>query len=296
MTAQPNWPVAIIGSGDVGSDLMRKITNGGGPLTMGAMADGIDGLSDLSDVKLVFDTRDVAHPDDWARLADNGIRVLGLTPAGAAPYCVPAVNLDAHLDAPTLHLGTWAAQATVPIVAAVALSGIVSYAEAVSSLSTKSAGPGARADIDGFTESTAQALQVVAGAERAKAVLILNPAEPPMVLRNTVFCLVDDVEGGPAQRQRIETDVLAMVDKVSAYVPGYRLKHRVQFETFGAYNSLYIPETGKFTGTKVTVLLEVAAAADHLPVHAGNIDLITSAAKVTAVRIADASETIGAPS
>jgi acetaldehyde dehydrogenase len=144
----------------------------------------------------------------------------------------------------------------VPIVAAVAQSGIVSYAEIISSISAKSAGPGTRANIDEFTETTSAALQVVGGARRGKAVMILNPADPPILMRNTVYCLVD----GDVDNQRIEGDVVAMVEKVNAYVPGYRLKQRVQFETFSADNPLYIPETGKFTGTRVTVLLEIAGA------------------------------------
>jgi acetaldehyde dehydrogenase len=187
---------------------------------------------------------------------------------------------------------TCGGQATVPIVAAVAQSGIVSYAEIVSSISSKSAGPGTRASIDDFIETTATALQVIGGAQRGKAVMILNPADPPVLMRNTIYCLVD----GDADHQRIETDVLAMVDAVSTYVPGYRLKQRIQFETFSASNPLYIPETGKFTGTRVTVLLEVAGAADYLPAYAGNLDIMTSAAKATAERIAThAFETAGAP-
>jgi acetaldehyde dehydrogenase len=180
----------------------------------------------------------------------------------------------------------------VPIVAAVAESGIVSYAEIVSSISAKSAGPGTRASIDEFIETTSTALQVVGGAQRSKAVMILNPADPPVMMRNTVYCLVD----GDADHQRIENDVLAMVERVQSYVPGYRLKQSIQFETFGSQNPLYIPETGKFTGTRVTVLLEVAGAAHYLPAYAGNLDIMTSAAKTTAERIAaHATEIAGAP-
>jgi len=171
-------------------------------------------------------------------------------------------------------------------------SGIVSYAEIVSSISSKSAGPGTRANIDEFTETTSTALQVVGGAQRGKAVMIINPADPPVLMRNTVYCLVD----GDADHEAIENDVLAMVDKVKSYVPGYRLKQRVLFETFSAERPLYIPETGKFTGTRVTVLLEVTGAAHYLPAYAGNLDIMTSAAKSTAERMAThASETAGAP-
>jgi acetaldehyde dehydrogenase len=182
--------------------------------------------------------------------------------------CVPAVNLDDHLDAPHVNIGTFSAQAAVPIVAAIGQSGIVSYAEVVASISAVSADPAARATIDESNEATTVALRVVGGARRAKSVLLLNPADPPIPMRCTVFCLVD----GNTDQARIEADVRAMVDRVRTYVRGYRLKHGVQFETFGADNALHIPETGKFIGTKVTVLLEVAGAT-------GNIDIMTAAAR-----------------
>jgi acetaldehyde dehydrogenase len=317
MTTQSKWPVAIIGSGNIGTDLVIKIARADGPLTVAAMAGidpdsdglaraarmgvpttagGVDGLLAMrhfGDIRLVFDATSAgAHRANWAKLADTGVRMLDLTPAAIGPYCVPVVNLDDHLDAPNLNMVTCGGQATVPIVAAVAQSGIVSYAEIVSSISARSAGPGTRASIDDFIETTATALQVVGGAQRGKAVMILNPAEPPVLMRNTVYCLVD----GDTDHRQIETDVLAMVDSVSTYTPGYRLKQRIQFETFSATNPLYIPETGKFTGTRVTVLLEVAGAADYLPAYAGNLDIMTSAAKATGERIAiHATETAGAP-
>jgi acetaldehyde dehydrogenase len=307
MTAQHEWPVAIIGSGNIGTDLMIKILRSDGPLTVAAMvgidpnsdglaraarmgvqttADGVDGLLAMpkfADIKLVFDATSAgAHQANWAKLADTGVRMLDLTPASIGPFCVPTVNLDDHLDAPNLNMVTCGGQATVPIVAAVAQSGTVSYAEIVSSISSKSAGPGTRANIDEFTETTSTALQVVGGAQRGKAMMILNPADPPILMRNTVYCLVD----GDPDHRRIETDVLAVVRKVNSYVPGYRLKQRVQFETFTAENPLHIPETGKFTGTRVTVLLEVTGAAHYLPAYAGNLDIMTSAAKAAAERIA----------
>ncbi|HEY9305771.1 MAG TPA: acetaldehyde dehydrogenase (acetylating) [Mycobacterium sp.] len=307
MTPQSNWPIAIIGSGNIGTDLMIKILRSDGPLTVAAMVGidpdsdglaraacmglpttsrGVDGLLAMphfADIRLIFDATSAgAHRANWAKLADTGVRMLDLTPASIGPLCVPVVNLDDHLDEPNLNMVTCGGQATVPIVAAVAQSGIVSYAEIVSSISAKSAGPGTRANIDEFTETTAAALQVVGGAQRGKAVMILNPADPPILMRNTVYCLVD----GDTDHQRIEDDVLAMVDRVSEYVPGYRLKQRIQFETFGSQNPLYIPETGKFCGTRVTVLLEVEGAADYLPAYAGNLDIMTSAAKATAERVA----------
>ena len=317
MTSQPDWPVAIIGSGNIGTDLMIKILRSDGPLSVGAMvgidpnsdglaraermgvpitADGVDGLMampNFGNIRVVFDaTSATAHHANWAKLRDTGVRMLDLTPASIGPFCVPVVNLNEHLAAPNLNMVTCGGQATVPIVAAVGQSGIVSYAEIVSSISAKSAGPGTRANIDEFTETTSTALQVVGGAQRGKAVMIINSADPPVMMRNTVYCLVD----GDADHHAIEADVLAMVNKVNAYVPGYRLKQRVQFEPFSAQRPLYIPETGKFTGTRVTVLLEVTGAAHYLPAYAGNLDIMTSAAKATAERIAThTTETAGAP-
>ena len=309
------WPVAIIGSGDVGTDLMIKIRNDDGPLTVAAMvgtdpdsdglaraarvgvpttARGVDGLLAMphfGDIRTVFDTTSAdAHRANWAKLADTGVRMLDLTTAAIGPFCVPAVNPDDHLGAPNLNMVTGDGQAAVPIVAAVAQSGIVSYAEVLSSMAAQSVGPESRATIDECTETTAAAVQVVGGAQRGKAMMILNRAVPPMAMRSTVYCLV----AGDADHQRIESDVLAMVDKVRAYVPGYRLKQRIQFEIFSMATPLYIPETGKFTGTRVTVLLEISGAADYLPAYAGNLDMMTAAAKATAERIASyAPETAG---
>jgi acetaldehyde dehydrogenase len=178
-------------------------------------------------------------------------------------------------------------------VAAVSEVGFVSYAEIVSSISSSSAGPGTRANIDEFTETTSAALQSVGGAQRGRALMILNPGDPPVMMRNTVYCLVD----GDVNHGEIERSIEAMVEKVQTYVPGYRLKQRPQFETFGTDNALVIPETGKFVGSRVTVLLEVAGAADYLPAHAGNLDIMTSAAKATAERIAaHVGQTAGAAS
>lgn len=312
---QHDWPVAIIGSGNIGTDLMVKILRGGSPLRLVAMvgvdpdsdslirarslgvpttADGVDGLMAMphfGDVRLVFDaTSAAAHRANWARLEPTGVRMLDLTPAAIGPYCVPAVNLDENLDATNLNMVTCGGQSTVPIVAAVARHGIVSYAEIVSSISSRSAGPGTRAGIDEFLETTSAAVRFVGGAQRAKAVMILNPADPPVLMRNTVYCLVDgDVEHGA-----IEAAVVDMVARVGGYVPGYRLARDVQFETFTADNPLYIPETGKFVGTRVTTLLEVTGAGHYLPAYAGNLDIMTSAAQATAERIATAAQTVGA--
>ncbi len=307
MTTPQPYPVAIIGSGNIGTDLMIKILRSDGPLEVVAMvgidpnsdglarakslgvattADGVDGLlamDEFADVRMVFDATSAgAHRVNWKKLEPNGVRVLDLTPASIGPFCVPVVNLDEHLDAPNLNMVTCGGQATVPIAAAVGAIAPVAYAEIVSSISSKSAGPGTRANIDEFTETTSAALCVVGGAQRGKAVMILNPADPPILMRNTVYCLVD----GDTDHSAIEASITAMVERVNAYVPGYRLKQRVQFETFTAQNPLYIPETGKFSGTRVTTMLEVTGAAHYLPAYAGNLDIMTSAAKATAERIA----------
>ena len=316
MTTTHRYPVAIIGSGNIGTDLMIKILRSDGPLEVVAMvgidpssdglaratrlgvattAEGVDGLlamDEFADVRLVFDATSAgAHRANWSTLEPTGVRVLDLTPASIGPFCVPVVNLDEHLDAPNLNMVTCGGQATVPIAAAVGAVAPVSYAEIISSISSKSAGPGTRANIDEFTETTAAALREVGGAQRAKAVMILNPADPPILMRNTVYCLVD----GDTDHTAIEASITDMVERVNAYVPGYRLKQRVQFETFTAENPLYIPETGKFSGTRVTTMLEVTGAAHYLPAYAGNLDIMTSAAKATAERIAvHAAQTTGA--
>ena len=317
MTTTQRYPVAIIGSGNIGTDLMIKILRSDGPLEVVAMvgidpssdglaratrlgvattAEGVDGLlamdDEFADVRLVFDATSAgAHRANWSALQPTGVRVLDLTPASIGPFCVPVVNLDEHLEAPNLNMVTCGGQATVPIAAAVGAVSPVSYAEIISSISSKSAGPGTRANIDEFTETTAAALRDVGGAQRAKAVMILNPADPPILMRNTVYCLVD----GDTDHSAIEASITDMVERVNAYVPGYRLKQRVQFETFTAENPLYIPETGKFSGTRVTTMLEVTGAAHYLPAYAGNLDIMTSAAKATAERIAvHAAQTTGA--
>jgi len=305
--AREQFPVAIIGSGNIGTDLMIKILRSAGPLTMAAMVGidpGSDGLArakglgistfsrgvegllaapEFAEIRLVFDaTSAEAHVEHWEALCDKGVRVLDLTPAAIGPFCIPVVNLEDHIDAPNLNMVTCGGQATVPIVAAVNQTAPVSYAEIVSSISSKSAGPGTRANIDEFTETTATALRVVGGAQRSKAVIVLNPADPPILMRNTVYCLV---EGG-CDHAAMEASIAAMVERVQRYVPGYRLKQPVQFETFGPDNPLHIPESGKFLGTRITTMLQVTGAADYLPAYAGNLDIMTSAALATAERIA----------
>ncbi len=308
MENNERWPVAIIGSGNIGTDLMIKVLRGSGRLEMGAMvgidpdsdglrradsmgiattADGIRGLLDLpnfKDIKVVFDaTSASAHLANWELLKDTGVRVLDLTPASVGPYCVPVVNLEDHLDEPNLNMVTCGGQATVPMVAAVSRVAPVRYAEIVSSVASRSAGPGTRANIDEFTETTSRALVEVGGAAEGKAIIIMNPAEPPMLMRNTVYCLVE----GTPDHAAIEESVVAMAAEVQKYVPGYKLKQNVQFETFGPDNALSIPGTGRFEGTRVTVMLEVTGAAHYLPAYAGNLDIMTSAAMAVADRWAE---------
>lgn len=306
--SEQRYPVAIIGSGNIGTDLMIKILRADGPLEMAAMigidsasdglarasrlgvatsSAGIDGLltmPEFSDIRLVFDaTSASAHVHHWDRLRDTGVRVLDLTPAAIGPFCVPVVNLDEHIDAANLNMVTCGGQATVPVVAAVNETTPVSYAEIVSSISAKSAGPGTRANIDEFIETTSIAMRVVGGAQRSKTVIVINPADPPVLMRNTVYCLVE----GNCDQAAIEAAILSKVEGVRQYVPGYALKQNVQFETFDTDNALHIPETGKFIGTRVTAMLQVTGAAHYLPAYAGNLDIMTSAALTTAERIAE---------
>jgi acetaldehyde dehydrogenase len=200
---------------------------------------------------------------------------------------VPVVNGDAHLDAPNVNMVTCGGQATIPIVAAVSHVTRVHYAEIVASIASKSAGPGTRANIDEFTETTSRAIESLGGAMRGKAIIVLNPAEPPMIMRDTVFCLTDHADAD-AIRQSIES----MVGKVRQYVPGYRLQQSVQFEPVGASRPFHIPEMpklavgGGFSGLKISVFLSCEGAADYLPAYAGNLDIMTSAALQTAEKIA----------
>jgi acetaldehyde dehydrogenase len=303
--------IAIIGSGNIGTDLMIKIMRLSDVLEMGAFvgidpesdglkraarmgvattAGGIDGLiamPEFANIKIVFDATSAgAHRHHNAVLQNHGKRVIDLTPAAIGPYTIPPVNGDAHLDAPNVNMVTCGGQATIPIVAAINRVAKVHYGEIVASIASKSAGPGTRANIDEFTETTSQAIMDVGGATRGKAIIVLNPAEPPLIMRDTVYCLCED-----SDREAIARSVEAMVAEVKTYVPGYRLKQAVQFESIGSNRPLHIPEmaetgTTDFTGLKVTVFLEVEGAAHYLPAYAGNLDIMTSAALKTAEKIA----------
>jgi len=303
--------VAIIGSGNIGTDLMIKVMRHSEHLRMGAMVgidpesdglaraarlgvptthQGVEGLIALpgfADIGIVFDaTSAKAHIANAAKLAPYGKRLIDLTPAAIGPFLVPAVNLAEHLDAPNVNMVTCGGQATIPIVAAVHRVCDVAYAEIVASIASKSAGPGTRANIDEFTETTSKAIVTVGGARRGKAIIILNPAEPPLIMRDTVFCLIDDADG--SKRAAVEESVEAMVTSVAAYVPGYRLKQKVQFSAIAPdepIHTLTEPGVPRPT-TRVSVFLEVEGAAHYLPAYAGNLDIMTSAALQVADQIA----------
>jgi acetaldehyde dehydrogenase len=205
-----------------------------------------------------------------------------LTPAAIGPYCVPVVNLEEHLEAGNVNMVTCGGQATIPIVAAVGRVAKVHYGEIVASIASKSAGPGTRNNIDEFTQTTARAIEVVGGATRGKAIIVLNPAEPPLIMRDTIFTLSDE-----ADEHAIVQSVQEMVREVQGYVPGYRLKQEVQFEWITPEAPIRVPKVGTFDrGLKTTVFLEVEGAAHYLPAYAGNLDIMTSAALATGERIA----------
>jgi acetaldehyde dehydrogenase len=301
---------AIIGSGNIGTDLMYKIMYtsdvlevvalvGADPASDGlargrraglaTTADSVAGLlamPEFAEIDIIFDATSAhAHQESWARLRETGKRMIDLTPAAIGPFVVPVVNLDAHLNAPNVNMVTCGGQATIPIVAAVSQVAPVAYAEIVASIASKSAGPGTRANIDEFTETTAKAIEVVGGARHAKAIIVLNPAEPPLVMRDTVFCLVSP----DADTTAIEDSVHRMVARVREYVPGYRLKQDVQFEWYPPHSPLHAPEIGYHgPGLKVSVFLEVEGAAHYLPAYAGNLDIMTSAAQRTGESMAGA--------
>jgi len=293
---------AIIGSGNIGTDLMIKIIRNSKALEISAMVGidrkseglaraerfgianthcGVDGLlrmPQFRDIKIIFDATSAgAHYRNNDALKSHGKQIIDLTPAAIGPYVVPVVNIDVHVTTPNVNMVSCGGQATIPIVAAVRQMAAVHYAEIISTIASKSAGPGTRANIDEFTETTARAIESVGGAAKGKAIIVLNPAEPPIIMRNSVFCLSDCAD--PSQ---ISRSVEAMVEKVRSYVPGYRLKQEVQVDAIGAQSPLYIPGLGRFTGTKTSVFLEVKGAGHYLPEYAGNLDIMTSAAIQTA--------------
>jgi acetaldehyde dehydrogenase len=302
--------VAIIGSGNIGTDLMIKIMRNAKHLEMGVLV-GIDPESDglsrarrlgvptchagvqgliampeFTGIDFVFDATSAgAHVknDALLRAAKPGIRLIDLTPAAIGPYCVPVVNLEQNLNQGNVNMVTCGGQATIPMVAAVSRVAKVHYAEIIASIASKSAGPGTRANIDEFTETTSKAIEAVGGAMRGKAIIVLNPAEPPLMMRDTVYVLSEAVD-----QAKVEASINEMAAAVQAYVPGYRLKQKVQFDVFSPEAPLNLPGIGRFSGLKTSVFVEVEGAAHYLPAYAGNLDIMTSAALATAERMAQA--------
>ncbi|WEK61404.1 MAG: acetaldehyde dehydrogenase (acetylating) [Candidatus Microbacterium colombiense] len=307
--------IAIIGSGNIGTDLLIKVKRLSTTLRVVAMVgidehsdglararrlgvatthEGVDGLlamPEFADVELVFDATSAgSHARNDALVRNAGRIMVDLTPAAIGPYVVPVVNLDAHLGATNVNMVTCGGQATVPMVAAVSRVAPVAYAEIVASIASKSAGPGTRANIDEFTQTTARAIEQIGGAEHGKAIIVLNPADPPLIMRDTVFCLVEG-EPDALDRDAVRASVDETVAAVQEYVGGYRLKQQVQFD---AVDEPFVPALGRaFHGTRVTVLLEVEGAGHYLPNYAGNLDIMTSAALRTAERlVADRTEVL----
>ena len=296
---------AIIGSGNIGTDLMIKVMQTAENLEMGAMVgidsqsdglaraksmgvavthEGIDGLAKMpeyAEIGVVFDaTSAKSHIRNSEILLRDNKKVIDLTPAALGPFTIPAINGDANMGESNVNMVTCGGQATIPMVYAVKrVVDQVMYGEIVASIASKSAGPGTRANIDEFTETTAKAIEVLGGAERGKAIIILNPAEPPLIMRDTVFVLS---QGG--SQEAIKASIMDMTKAVQEYVPGYRLKQEIQFETISEDKPVRVPGVGNVSGLKTTILLEVEGAAHYLPAYAGNLDIMTSAALVCADR------------
>ncbi|MER7681614.1 acetaldehyde dehydrogenase (acetylating) [Streptomyces sp. NPDC096934] len=285
---------AIVGSGNIGSDLIAKMRRssvleprllvGIDPASDGlrrarrlgieATSDGVDVLLDRAgEFDLVLEaTSASAHAANAPRYREAGLTVLDLTPAAVGPYVVPAVNLDQVVAEPNLNLVTCGGQATVPIVAAISGVALVRYAEIVATLASRAAGPGTRANIDEFTATTSDALVKVGGAASGKAIIILNPADPPVIMRNTVFAAVDPA----ADHDEVRASIEKTVALVQTYVPGYEMAAPVQID----------PGQGPDDTTKVSVFIRVRGAGDYLPMYAGNLDIITAAAIATGERLA----------
>jgi acetaldehyde dehydrogenase len=269
---------------DPGSDGLARAARMGVATTHESV-EGLMRLPVFEDIDIVFDaTSASAHVrnDKLLRSKKPAIRMVDLTPAAIGPYCVPVVNGDMHLDAQNVNMVTCGGQATIPMVAAVSRVTKVHYGEIIASISSKSAGPGTRANIDEFTETTSKAIEAVGGAAKGKAIIVLNPAEPPLMMRDTVYTLSEF-----ADEDDIAKSVERMASEVQAYVPGYRLKQKVQFDRIEADRPIRIPGVGaRMHGLKTSIFLEVEGAAHYLPAYAGNLDIMTSAAMRTAEAMA----------
>lgn len=305
MTDSKKTKVAIIGSGNIGTDLMIKILRTSSVLEMAVMVgidpdsdglarakrmgvatthEGVDGLismPEFEEIEIVFDaTSAKAHHYNYKKIKPFGKRMVDLTPAAIGPYLIPPVNSEANLDLDNVNMVTCGGQATIPMVAAVSRVAKVHYGEIVASIASKSAGPGTRANIDEFTETTSQAIEKVGGATKGKAIIVLNPAEPPLVMRDTVFTLSD-----LADKEAIRESIHKMVAEVQKYVPGYELHQEVQFEEIPEDKPVFIEGVGHKSGLKTSVLLKVVGAGHYLPEYAGNLDIMTSAALATGERM-----------
>lgn len=302
-------PVAIVGSGNIGTDLAKKLVRS--TILEPAVLVGIDPTSDglakarrwgietthegvpwlLANaerlgIRIVYEATSAAiHAANAPRYAEIGLVAIDLTPAAVGPAVVPPVNLREHLNRPNMNMITCGGQATIPIVAAVTRVTPVPYAEIVSTVASRSAGPGTRANIDEFTRETGRGLEVIGGAGRGKAIIILNPAEPPILMRNTVYCALPD----GADRDAVIASIEAMVAEVAEYVPGYRLKREPVFDE-GPFET-----PGGTVPGRVMVLLEVTGNGDYLPPYAGNLDIMTASAVRVGETVALARYATGVP-
>jgi len=288
-------PCAILGSGNIGTDLMYKLQRsatlepraviGIDPDSDGlkraaaagleTSAEGVDWIvAHPEECRFVFEATSAgAHRANAPKIAAAGLQSIDLTPAKLGPGVVPVVNLEQHIEAPDVNMITCGGQATIPMVAAVSAVTPVPYAEIVATIASLSAGPGTRESIDAFTRTTAKGLEEIGGAERGKAIIILNPADPPLMMRDTVFCQISP----DADRDAIRASIEAMREKVATYVPGYRLRGEPQFDE-----------------GRVAIFIEVEGAADYLPAYAGNLDIMTAAAVAVGEELAKLREPSGA--
>lgn len=294
--------VAIVGSGNISTDLLYKLLRSewleprwmvgidpesdglarAAKLGLETTHEGVDWLLAQPDKPdLVFEaTSAYVHRDAAPKYAEAGIRAIDLTPAAVGPAVIPPANLREHLDAPNVNMITCGGQATIPIVYAVSRIVEVPYAEIVASVASVSAGPGTRANIDEFTKTTARGVQTIGGAARGKATIILNPADPPMIMRDTIFCAIPT----DADREAIAASIHDVVKEVQTYVPGYRLLNEPQFDE---------PSINSGGQALVTTFVEVEGAGDYLPPYAGNLDIMTAAATKVGEEIAKETLVVG---